>query len=239
MLGHFDHVVDVALRVGPPRDGHADEVHVGGDFPPTHVPAEHRVADLAGPDPPVLVDRRAEALGGELGGRDVRQQRPRVNVHGVASRRLHDRVADLGEPLRQIFHRAEPILEVVLVQDFLEPLGDRVQVAAREPTVRRKAFRENQEIAALLRPVLVVHPQKAADVDQSVLLRAHRAAVRQAVHLAGDGRRGLALVAGLPQLDEVGVLGEAAGVQKERDAVAVAQHAGLAEVLHRDRLPAA
>src|SRR2546425_4846585 len=61
MLGHFDHVVDVALRVGPPRDGHADEVHVGGDFPPTHVPAEHRVADLAGPNPPVLVDRRAEA----------------------------------------------------------------------------------------------------------------------------------------------------------------------------------
>src|SRR2546427_7628972 len=34
MLGHFDHVVDVALRVGPPRDGDAHQVHVGGDFLP-------------------------------------------------------------------------------------------------------------------------------------------------------------------------------------------------------------
>src|SRR5438445_5486020 len=110
--------------------------------------------------------------------------------------------------------------------DFLKALGDRVQVAAGEPAVSRKALGEDQEIPAPLGPVCVVHPEKAADVDQPILLRAHRAAVREAEHLAGDGRRALVLIAGLPQLDEVRVLGEPAGVQEERDTMAMAQRAG-------------
>src|SRR5438445_10072602 len=50
--------------------------------------------------------------------------------------------------------------------DFLKALGDRVQVAAGEPAVSRKALGEDQEIPAPLGPVCVVHPEKAADVDQ-------------------------------------------------------------------------
>ena len=46
-------------------------------------------------------------------------------------------------------------------------------------------------------------------------------------------------MAGLAQLDEVRILGEPAGIQEERNAVTTAQRAGLPEVLHRDRLPAA
>src|SRR3989441_12544478 len=68
MLSHFDHVVDVALRVGGSRDGDGHQVPVRRDFLPLHVPAEHRVADLARPDPAVLIDGRAEALSREPDG---------------------------------------------------------------------------------------------------------------------------------------------------------------------------
>ncbi len=44
---------------------------------------------------------------------------------------------------------------------------------------------------------------------------------------------------GLAGLDEPRVLGEPAGVEEQRDAVAVAHRADLAQVLERDRLAAA
>ena len=52
--------------------------------------------------------------------------------------------------------------------------------------------------------------------------------------------RGVAVrLARLPDLDEVRVLGEAAGVEEERLPVPVAERADAAEVLERHRLPAA
>ena len=67
--------------------------------------------------------------------------------------------------------------------------------------------------------------QEAADVDHAVLLGRHGAAVGQAnISRAISIGRPVG-VARLPQLDEVGVLGEAAGVEEERDAVLAADGA--------------
>ena len=73
---------------------------------------------------------------------------------------------------------------------------------------------------------VVVQRQEAADVGHAVLLGAHRAAVGVAEHLLGDRQRRLIGVALFAQLDEPGVLGEAAGIEEEGDAVAMAQIAG-------------
>ena len=81
--------------------------------------------------------------------------------------------------------------------------------------------------------------QPAADVGEAVLLRRHRHAVGERRHLAHDvGDRPVGL-ARLALLDEPGVLGEAAGVEEQRHAVAVADRAHRAQVLERDRLAAA
>ena len=85
----------------------------------------------------------------------------------------------------------------------------------------------------------VAHREPAADVGEPVLLGAHRHAVGEGRHVVddvGDRTVGLARLTGL---DEPRVLGEPAGVEEQRDAVAVAHGADLAQVLERDRLAAA
>ena len=90
-VAHLDHVVDVALRVRPPRDREADEVERRGPLGPVGVQAEHHRADLASADAPRLVERDGERLARVLERRDVREQRPCVEVHGVPADGMHDR----------------------------------------------------------------------------------------------------------------------------------------------------
>ena len=85
----------------------------------------------------------------------------------------------------------------------------------------------------------VARGEEAAHVDDGVLLGAHGAAVGQVAHLAHDLAHRLVGVAGLAQLDEVGVLGDAAGVEVERLAVLAADLGDGAHVGQRDRLAAA
>ena len=90
------------------------------------------------------------------------------------------------------------------------------------------------------RPLGVVQRQEAADVDEPVLLGAHGAAVAVArTSRARSRSTDLFGVAGLALLDEPAVLGEAAGVEEQRHAVALAHLAHRAHVGHRDRLAAA
>src|SRR5438445_575499 len=97
-------------------------------------------------------------------------------------------------------------------------------------------------LPASTRPTLsepvVIEAQEAPDVDQAVLLGAHGAAVGQGEHLAGDVPHLPVRLPRLAQLDEVGVLGEAAGVEEQRHTVAAGYLAGRPDVLQRDRLPA-
>ena len=79
-------------------------------------------------------------------------------------------------------------------------------------------------------PPMLARPSFLADI---VMPSASEAISRT---MSGIGRSRLARLA---QLDEPGVLGEAAGVEEQRHAVAVAHRAHGAQVLQRDRLAAA
>ena len=87
------HVVDVALGVGPARDRQADEVHRRRRLGPVRVPPEHHRPDLAAADPALHVEGDGQRLARVLQRRDVRQERPRVEVDGVAADRPDDRHA--------------------------------------------------------------------------------------------------------------------------------------------------
>ena len=102
-----------------------------------------------------------------------------------------------------------------------------------KPSVRMSRLRQRSASASSFRA------RKPADVGEAVLLGRHRAAVGQGEHLLRDRLRRAVSAALLADLDEVRVLGEAAGVEEEGLAVAVAQLPHAAQVLERDRLPAA
>ncbi len=94
-------------------------------------------------------------------------------------------------------------------------------------------------IAGLAGPRVVIEGQPAANVDQRVLLGAHRHAVRVRKHLPDDLLDRTVAVPVLALFDEVGVFREATGVEDERHAVCVTQGLRAADVGHRDRLSAA
>ena len=91
----FDHVVDVALGVDAARDGEADQIHLGGG-------AEHQGADFDGADAAFEIEFVGQGDAGKLIGRNVRQKGARVDVDGVASRRLHDGHTLLGDVIAEV-----------------------------------------------------------------------------------------------------------------------------------------
>jgi hypothetical protein len=91
---HLDHVVHVALRVRAPRDREPHEVHRRRHLAAVGAPPEHHRADLAAAHAALEVQRDRERLPRVRERRDVRQQRPRVEVHRVAAGRAHDRHAE-------------------------------------------------------------------------------------------------------------------------------------------------
>ncbi len=233
------HVVDVALGVGPARDREADEVHGRRGLGPVGVPPEHDGADLAAADPALVVEGDGQRLAGVVERRDVGEEGPGVEVDGVAADRPDDGHARLRQRLAEIGGAGDPVAQVVIVDHLAQALGDRLEVAAGEAAVGREALGEDEEIAALLGQAVVVHRQPAADVGEAVLLRAHGHAVGQRGDLAHDLGHAPVALAGLAGLDEPGVLGEAAGVEEEGHAVAVADRADPAQVLQAHRLAAA
>ena len=120
------------------------------------MPPEHDRADLAAADAALEVERDGERLARVLERRDVRQQRPRVEVDGVAAERLDERDAGRVERLAEVGRRADPVAQVVLVDDLAQALGDRLEVAAGEAAVGREALGQDQQVAALLGEGVVV-----------------------------------------------------------------------------------
>ena len=107
-----------------------------------------------------------------------------------------------------------------MVDRLAQALRDRLEVAAREAAVGREALGEDQEVAALLGELVVVQRQPAADVRQR----------RPSWRSSSSRRRATPSRARCPRTsrspgpssrspDEPGVLGEAARVEEERDAV--------------------
>ena len=229
----------MALRVRPPGNCQPDKVHRGRLLAAVGAAPEHHRPDLAAADAARGVQLDCQRLARVLERRDLRQQRSCVDVDRVASERLHERHARLQQTVAEIRRGARAVPEVVVVDGLGKALRDRLEVTPGEATVRRKALGEDAERAALVGELRVVHRHPAADVREGILLRAHRHPVGERGRLADDlGHRAIC-VALLALADEPRVLGEAAGVEEERHAVAVADRAHVAQVLHRHRLAAA
>ena len=166
----------------------------------------------------MAVELDGERLAGVVVARDVRQEGARVDVDGVPARRLEDRHAGRGDALAEVLHRGVAILLVGEIERLVEADRDRFEVASGQPAVGRKALGQDEQLLLVPRHGVVVGAQEAADVGHAVLLRAHRAAVGEREHLARDVEEREVGEARLARLDEVGVLGEAAGVEIERHA---------------------
>ena len=156
----------------------------------------------------------------------------------MASGRLEIRHAGLVKQAPQIGDLPYPVLQVRFVQDFLQSLGHRLEVPSGQAAVRRESLPDNKRVLDPGGQVRVVEGDESADIDQGVLLGAHRRPVGVGKHLPGDVPDRPASVALLPALDEPGVFGEPAGVEEERDFPEAADGRDLPDVGQRDRLAA-
>jgi hypothetical protein len=145
----------------------------------------------------------------------------------------------LLEELAEAADLADAVGEVRLVDDLAQALGEGLHVGAGHAAVGVEALEQDGGGLEALVQEVVAHGDEAAHRDHGVLLGAHDARVGVLAHLVDDLRHGLVGVAGLAGLDEVGVLGEAGGVEDDEQAVLVGDAADLADVLHRDGLAAA
>ncbi len=169
----------------------------------------------------------------------MRHESAGIEKHRVPAHRPHERHAQGFEPSAQVHHRGVAIDLVVLLQGFVQPHGNDFQIAPRQPAVGGKALAQNQQVPEILRPLIVVAGEESADVRQTVLLAAHRRRVGMGKHLPCDVRQRLVAVALLVLLDEVGVLGKAAGVDHQRDAMPAQNRLDRAYIGHGHRLAAA
>ncbi len=87
---------------------------------PRHVsgssPTGEGHTDFDGADASLQIQRAGNGLAGKLGLGDVRQERPRINIDGVAARGRQDGDACPLQPLSQIPCGGYAILQVVLQQ---------------------------------------------------------------------------------------------------------------------------
>ena len=221
----------MALRVDAAGDGETDEVHLRGG-------GEHERADFDRAHAAFEVKFGGEGYAGELFLRNLGEEGARVEIDGVAARRLHDGDAFGGDVVAEIGGGGDAVAEVVLVEGLLEADGDGFEVASGEAAVGGIPFRQDEQVFFLLGELVVVGTEEAADVGHAVFLGGHGAAVTVAEHFLGDLFGGFVGVAGLAQLDKPGIFGEAAGVEVERDAVAAADGADGSDVFHGDGLAA-
>ena len=76
--------------------------------------------------------------------------------------------------------------DVVVLDRFDDAAGHRLHVAAGHAAVGVQALVDDHQVAGFLVQCVVVQRQPAADVDQRVLLAAHRAAVGVGAELLQD-----------------------------------------------------
>ena len=187
VLNSLEHVVHVALRVHAPRNREPHEVGTRRVLlAAVRVHAEHHGADFAAANAGLDIEFHGEGLAGVVQRLDVRQEAPRIEIDGVAARRRHDRDSGVEQAIDDVTRGQEPVVEVVLVEDFAQADGDGFEIAAGEAAVGRKALGEDQDIAFTLGELGVVGAQEATNVGKGILLGGHRAAVRQGEHLAGN-----------------------------------------------------
>src|SRR5580704_1562152 len=101
-------------------------------------PKHHR-ADLDRPDSGMPVQLDCQRLRGKLMARDMRQHAGRVDIDGVASRRLDDRHATVGDMAPEVVGRGNPVLQIIRIEDLLQPNGNGFEVASGKAAISWKA----------------------------------------------------------------------------------------------------
>ena len=162
-----------------------------------------------------------------------------VDEYGVSAHRAHDGHAGRRQALADVFIGPHAVAQVVVVDDFLQSLGNGLEIAAGQSAIGGKSFGQYQPVARGLRQFVVIERQPAADIGKSVLLGRHRHAVGLCKHVAHDVDDGAAVLAALAALDEPGIFGEAAAVDVKRLAVSVRERCNRRDIFQADRLPAA
>ena len=144
-----------------------------------------------------------------------------------------------GDVTAQVGRRGDAIFQIFRLQDFFQTNGDRLQVATGQAAIGRESFGENQEVGFLFGQAAVVGTQESADVGEGIFFCGEGAAVRQGEKFLGDFAGGQVRITGLILFDEPGIFGEAAGVEIERDSVALSHFADGFNIRHGDWLAAA
>jgi hypothetical protein len=96
----------------------------------------------------------------------------------------------------------------VLIQDFLKPDRQRLEIPGGEAPVGGEALREDEQAPQVLDPLPLLEGDEPADVDQAVLLGADEASVGQRKGLPGNLADGPLAVPRLAEFDEEGVFGD-------------------------------
>ena len=141
--------------------------------------------------------------------------------------------------LGHIFHRRVTIALIFVFQCLHQPDGDCLQIAPRKPAVGRKSFGQDQHIAEILGPFIVMAAEKSADIRQAVFLGAHRGAVGERKHLLRDLQEASFAEARLVFLDEIGIFRIAAGVDNQRNILFLQRLLDRSYILQRNGLAAA
>src|SRR5579862_332614 len=225
----FDDIVDVTLRVNAAWDGEADKVHFCGA-------GEHQRADFDGADSAFQIKFAGQRDARKLIGGNVREKRASVEVDGVTARRLHDRHSLPGDVIAEISRRGDAVAQVIFFERLLHADGDGFKIAAGKPAVGRISLGEDEKVFFLLRENVVVGTEESADVGHAIFLGGHGASVAVGEHLLGNLFWRLVLKSLFAQLDEPGIFCEAASIEVERDAMALADRTDLADILHGDGL---
>ncbi len=229
------------MSVHPPWDRQPHQLHfrpafLAGDGVDA---AEHHAADLHAPNPSGAVQFHDEGLSRELPLRDLRQQAFGVDEDGVSAGRLHHRQPCLLQLPEQVRRLADAVFQVPLVQTFLQPHGQRLQISPGEASVSHESLPQDQFRGDSLEQRLIPQADESADVDDGIFLGAHQESVRLVESGAGDLRHAHPFRRWIALFDEIAVLGVAGGVQHQWNPVAAQEFLRLPDVLQGDRLPAA
>jgi hypothetical protein len=222
---NFYYVIHVTLGVDAARNSKTNQVHFRGR-------AEHEPANFHGANSAFKIKFHGQRYTRELFERDVRQEGTGIQINGVSTRRLHDWDALVGNVIAKISRRGNPVLQVILLKRLLKTNRNCLEIAPRQSAVGGIALGKNEQVFFLLREKVVVGAEKSTDVGHAILFRRHGAAIAVAEHFLGDLLGSFGFKARLAQLDEIGVFGEAAGVEVERYSVLAANRVDVANVLH-------
>ena len=182
-----------------------------------------RRADFDGADAAFEIEFGGEGYAGKLVGRNVGEKGAGVEIDGVASGRLDDGHSLGGDVIAEIGGGGDAVAKIVFVEGFLQADGDGFEIASGKAAIGGIALGKNEQIFFLLGEHVVVGAEKAADIGHAVFLGGHGAAVAEGRTSPARSAWEFFLIAGFAQLDEVGILGKAAGVEVKRNVVLAAE----------------